>query len=102
MSAKAPAKEPYGEVVSRLKEIVDALEGGELSLEESLERFAEGVKLVKSGEQLLSQAEKKIEQLLADDRVAPLDVKDGAAPPRAEKPAARREAAPAEDDDVPF
>ncbi len=104
MSAKAPKSEPYGEVVSRLKEIVESLEGGELSLEESLERFAEGVKLVKSGEQLRSQAEKKIEQLLADDRVAPLEVKENGAPPaRAEKAPARRPPPAADDDeDVPF
>jgi len=86
VSAKPGKTEPYGEVISRLKEIVESLEGGELSLEESLERFAEGVKLVKAGEGLLSAAEKKIEQLLADDRVVPLEVKDGGAAPPAAVP----------------
>ena len=108
MTAKNGKNEPYGEVISRLKEIVDSLERGELPLEESLERFAEGVKLVKTGEGLLAAAEKKIEQLLADDRVAPLEVKEGgaqapAAPPAQKAPAARREAPPQQDDDdVPF
>src|SRR5688572_10456256 len=37
----------YGEVVTRLQEIVESLEGGQLSLEVSLEKFAEGVQLVK-------------------------------------------------------
>ena len=103
MTGKSGKSEPYGEVISRLKEIVESLEGGELSLEESLERFAEGVKLVKTGEGLLSAAEKKIEQLLADDRVAPLEVKEPGAPARTpDKPAPRREPAAPDDDDVPF
>jgi exodeoxyribonuclease VII small subunit len=110
VTAKNGKNEPYGEVISRLKEIVESLERGELPLEESLERFAEGVKLVKNGEGLLAAAEKKIEQLLADDRVAPLEVKEGgaAAPPpapaqKAAPAPARREPPPqADDDDVPF
>jgi exodeoxyribonuclease VII small subunit len=117
VTAKNGKTEPYGEVISRLKEIVESLERGELPLEESLERFAEGVKLVKNGEGLLAAAEKKIEQLLQDDRVVPLEVKEGGAAPapaaapaqarpqqeRAQLP--RREAPPAQaqdDDDVPF
>jgi exodeoxyribonuclease VII small subunit len=82
---KTSSKGPYGDVVDRLTEIVQALEAGELSLEESLERFAEGVKLVKEGEALLSDAEKRIEQLLSDDgKTAPLklaDTKEVAVPP---------------------
>lgn len=105
MTAKNGKTEPYGEVISRLKEIVESLERGELPLEDSLERFAEGVKLVKAGEGLLAAAEKKIEQLLADDGVAPLEVKQGGAPaPAAAAPArpAAPKAAPQDDDDVPF
>jgi exodeoxyribonuclease VII small subunit len=67
----------YGEVVNRLQSIVEALEAGELSLEDSLERFAEGVQLVKQGERLLADAEKRIEQLLSEDgRTTPLKVPD--------------------------
>jgi exodeoxyribonuclease VII small subunit len=97
---KTPGKGQYGEVVSRLQEIVQALEGGELSLEESLERFGEGVTLVKQGEKLLADAEKRIEQLLSEDgRTAPL----ASSAPAAERPAPRPKAkAAAPDDDVPF
>ena len=108
MTAKTANKEQYGEVIARLREIVDSLERGEFSLEESLEKFAEGIKLVKSGEQLLSAAEKRIEQLLADDRVQPLDGAGPPAPPAA-RPAGRPPTptststpTPTDDDDVPF
>lgn len=96
--------EPYAQVVQRLREIVESLESGSLPLEASLERFAEGVQLVKRGEKLLSDAEKRIEQLLSEDgRTAPLSAEDPAAGPNrgaAKKPAASRP--PDEDEDVPF
>ena len=86
----------YGEVVGRLQEIVESLEGGELSLEASLEKFAEGVQLVKRGEKLLAEAEKRVEQLLSDDgRTAPLNPGE---PPVAAAPAKRAKP----DEDVPF
>lgn len=105
---KNPARGQYGEVVSRLQQIVEALEGGELSLEDSLERFQEGIGLVKQGEAILSDAEKRIEQLLSEDgRTAPLKMSDEppgrSAPPVAPPPpAAKKPPPPAEDDDVPF
>ncbi len=97
---KPSAKLQYGEVVARLQQIVDSLEGGSLSLEDSLERFAEGVQLVKQGETLLTDAEKRIEQLLSEDgKTAPLE--GGKEPaPAPSKPSKQK--APAADDDVPF
>ena len=59
-------------------EVVKRLEGSNLTLEESLDAFDEGIRLVSRGEKLLTAAEKRVEQLLAsehgDDRLAPLDV----------------------------
>lgn len=101
-------KVQYDEVVKRLEAIVSSLEGGELSLEDSLERFAEGIALVKQGEGLLTDAEKRIEQLLTEDgQTAPIEVRELPAAPvtvatRAAPSAARKPSAPAEDDDVPF
>ena len=75
MAKDKPDSGQYGDVVTRLQQIVEALEAGELSLEESLERFGEGVGLVKQGEKLLTDAEKRIEQLLSEEgRTAPLKV----------------------------
>ena len=111
MNKTAGGKGQYDEVVKRLESIVEALEGGELSLEDSLERFAEGINLVRQGEGLLSDAEKRIEQLLSDDgRTAPIDVKElpqtpttAASRPAAPPPAAKRApSAPIDEDDVPF
>lgn len=106
---KNAARGQYGDVVSRLQHLVEALEGGELSLEDSLEKFAEGVTLVKQGEAILSDAEKRIEQLLSEEgRTAPLKMAEGgaeAAPAPAKAPARKPVAvAPpaADDDDVPF
>lgn len=106
---KTAARGQYGDVVARLEQIVQSLEGGELSLEDSLERFAEGIRLVKQGEAMLGEAEQRIEQLLSEDgRVAPLKVPEaGGEPVAAAAPAkpSRRPATPAPaaaDDDVPF
>lgn len=104
----AGGKVQYDDVVKRLEAIVASLEGGELSLEDSLERFAEGINLVKQGEGLLSDAEKRIEQLLTEDgQTAPIEVKDLPTAPvtaatRAPPPAPKKPVTPAEDDDVPF
>lgn len=57
----------YNDVVDRLEAVVGQLESGKLSLEESLETFAEGVKLVEAGEDMLKSAERRIEVLLSKD-----------------------------------
>lgn len=51
----------------RLGEIVELLERGELPLEQALQAFEEGVKLLRSAEQRLSQAERRVEELLGFD-----------------------------------
>lgn len=119
MAAKDDKKstEQYGEVVQRLQALVEQLEGGGLSLEDSLEKFAEGIQLVRKGEKLLSEAEKRIEQLLTDDsgaatKAVPLELKEvgpqaqaqGRAPAQQPQPPASKpaRAAPSEEDDVPF
>jgi exodeoxyribonuclease VII small subunit len=92
-----------------LEDVVKRLEGGELSLEDSLQVFEEGVGLVKRGEKLLSKAEKRIEQLLEQDgegRVVPLNLQatgQTAPSPTASSPGSPPPAADAsEDEDIPF
>ncbi len=58
---------PFEKAIERLSAIVLELEGGDLSLEESLQRFEEGVRLAKDSQQQLDQAEAKVEKLLAID-----------------------------------
>lgn len=53
----------FDEALSTLEKYVEKLEDGNLSLEESLKIFEEGMKLTKFCEQKLSEAEGKVEIL---------------------------------------
>lgn len=53
--------------LSRLEEIVAKMEAGDLSLEDSLKSFEEGVKLSRECNAQLSQAEQKVKTLLSVD-----------------------------------
>ncbi len=55
----------FEEALERLEGLVDALEEGDLELEESLEKFEEGVKLVRSCSDRLRSAELRVKQLEA-------------------------------------
>ena len=71
--AEAPAPARYEDLVQRLTKVVERLEGGNLSLEDSIAAFEEGIRLAKASAQKLEEAEKKVELLLADDRTAPFN-----------------------------
>lgn len=53
--------------LSRLEEIVNKMESGDLPLEDSLKFFEEGVKLSRECNSQLSQAEQKVKLLLSVD-----------------------------------
>lgn len=57
------AEPKFEKDMEKLEEIVAALEEGELSLDDAMKRFEEGIKLAKRCEKALSEAEKKIEIL---------------------------------------
>jgi len=61
----------FEQALERLETIVEELEGGALSLEDSIARYEEGVKLSRHLGRTLDQAEKRIERLVADDDGAP-------------------------------
>jgi exodeoxyribonuclease VII small subunit len=48
-----------------LREVVKKLESGELSLEQALAAYEEGVQLARKGQQLLATAEKRVEILVS-------------------------------------
>ncbi len=54
----------FEQSIEKLQLIVRKLEGGELSLEESLSLFEEGVRLTKECQSHLAGAELKVEQLI--------------------------------------
>jgi exodeoxyribonuclease VII small subunit len=58
--------------IERLQTIVEELEAGSLSLEESIARYEEGVKLSRRLTQTLDQAEKRIERLAAGEGGEPV------------------------------
>ena len=68
-SVKAePAPAPgFEEALKRLNAIVEQLESGELSLEQSLALFEEGTRLSRSSQAQLDAAEKRVEELLSID-----------------------------------
>ena len=66
-----PVSEKYEEIVARLAKVVERLEGGGLSLEESISAFEEGIKRAGAGAARLEEAERKVEVLLEGDRTAP-------------------------------
>lgn len=76
----------FEEALSRLESLVTRLESGELSLDESLGAFEEGVKLSTLCNSRLDEAERKVETLLADGRRAPLDAAPGAGGSEADVP----------------
>jgi len=55
--------ERFDEALEKLQAIAEKLEGGKLSLEESLAAFEEGVRLAKTGQATLDAAEKRVEVL---------------------------------------
>ena len=58
---------PFEDALGRLEKIVDTLEGGNLSLEDSLKAFEEGVGLARRCARYLDEAERKIETLTKDE-----------------------------------
>lgn len=59
-------KERFEDALDKLEKIVSKLEQGDISLEESLKLFEEGIKWSRFCSQKLEEAEKKVEILLRD------------------------------------
>lgn len=60
------AEKKFEDAMQRLEQIVESLEGGELSLEDSLKVFEEGMKLAKFCSGKLEEAEKKVSLLVKE------------------------------------
>lgn len=56
----------FEDMMKNLEEIAKDLESGELSLDESVKKFEEGMELSKSCSKILDDAEKKITILIKD------------------------------------
>lgn len=62
--------------LTRLEEIVAKMESGDLSLEDSLKFFEEGVKLSRECNSQLTQAEQKVKTLLSVDAAGKANTED--------------------------
>lgn len=56
----------FEQALEELEGLVEELEGGELSLEDSLARFERGVQLTRSCQRALKDAERKVQVLVAE------------------------------------
>ncbi len=63
-SPQGGGEETYDALVARLERVVGELESGQLTLEQSVEKFAEGVRLAKDASRKLEDAERRVEQLV--------------------------------------
>ncbi len=74
-------EETYDAIVKRLERVVTELESGQLSLEQSVEKFAEGVRLARDASRKLDEAERRVELLVrsADggDEAVPFEPEPG-------------------------
>jgi len=64
-SSKTP---PFEQALAELESLVETMEQGELSLEESLKSFERGVLLTRTCQQALKEAEQKI-QILTENNL---------------------------------
>jgi exodeoxyribonuclease VII small subunit len=103
--------------LERLEAIVEELEAGSLTLEESIARYEEGMKLSRRLTQTLDEAEKRIERLVESEGglgTEPMELESEAAnqptpaaregPSRARRPTPAEIAAPtrSDPDELPF
>lgn len=72
MATKKPENMDFESALAELEQLVDKLETGDLSLEQSLKSFERGIQLVRAGQQKLTQAEQQVQVLLQDDQAEQL------------------------------
>ena len=77
-------EESYDAIVGRLERVVGELESGQLSLEQSIEKFAEGVRLARDASRKLDEAERRVELLVrgpgGEDETEPFEPESGRGP----------------------
>ena len=68
------SKKTFEEQITRLEEIVSALERGDAKLSDSLALFEEGTKLIAACSKELDQAEQKVVKLMKGPDGAPVEL----------------------------
>jgi exodeoxyribonuclease VII small subunit len=67
MAKKDQQEKKFEDALKRLEEVLESLEHGNLNLEESVQTFEEGVKLVRFCHDKLDEVERRVELLLKDE-----------------------------------
>ena len=79
MAKKIPEQPDFEASLKELETLVETMEKGDLSLEDSLGHFERGVQLSRTCQQALKEAEQKVEILMqksGQDNIAPFDSED--------------------------
>ena len=79
MPKKQQQPVPFEQSLKELETLVETMERGDLSLEESLAHFERGVQLTRACQQALKDAEQKVEALLiknGQETIVPFDSED--------------------------
>ena len=58
---------PFEASLEKLEAIVETMESGELTLEETLKAFQEGITLTRACQKALSEAQQEVKILMSDD-----------------------------------
>lgn len=76
MSDKHPPveRESFEEALDRLEHITRALEGGDIELDQSLALYEEGIRLLRLAEDVIRDAEMRIERLHEDGSTSKINV----------------------------
>ncbi len=73
MSDKKSRVSEFEKSLAELEALVERMESGELSLEESMKQFERGIQLTRACQQQLKQAELKVQQLVQKSGNAKLE-----------------------------
>ena len=76
MAAKKKAAPDFEKSLNELESLVEQMEKGEMSLEESLKAFERGIVLARTCQQALKEAEQKVQILMEKDgksEIQPVD-----------------------------
>lgn len=77
--ARAKKTIDFEQSLDQLEALVEEMEGGELSLEESLKAFEQGIKLTRECQKALTEAEQKVQMLISENgEMTVVDLSDAA------------------------
>ena len=79
MAVKKSTHIDFEKSLVELENLVEQMEQGDLTLENSLQYFEHGIKLVRTCQEALQRAEEKVEKLLEKNgriEIAPFDAED--------------------------